>query len=178
MAISPSLSQFLFKTHTNYELINHQRTMLPADSARSANISMYALLKGLILMDGQGFCMAVIPVGARLDLHRVQKVLGRPLALASEDEFQSLFDDCDAGAVPALGQAFTLPVIWDENLQNLSDCYFESGDHRQLVHISGSEFERLMHGHPFAAISHFSGTYPPSSAQSDLDDFGSSINYS
>jgi len=46
--------------------------------------------------------------------------------------------------VPALGAAYGLNVVVDDSLAQQPDIYFESGDHTNLVHISGTSFRKLM----------------------------------
>ncbi|MHA1545381.1 MAG: YbaK/EbsC family protein [Alphaproteobacteria bacterium] len=59
-------------------------------------------------------------------------------------EISALFRDCDTGAIPPVGAACGLKVVVDENLEGHEDIYFEGGDHRALVHLSGAEFHQLM----------------------------------
>jgi Ala-tRNA(Pro) deacylase len=56
--------------------------------------------------------------------------------------------------VPPLGQAYGVPVIWDDALSACPDIYFEAGDHRDLVHMSGQAFRTLMANADHARISH------------------------
>jgi len=70
----------------------------------------------------------------------------RDLHLATEDEIAELFDDCQLGAVPPLGPAYGIETLLDESLTSLADVYFEAGDHVQLVHLSGEDFQALLSG--------------------------------
>ncbi|MCZ7595058.1 MAG: hypothetical protein M5U16_09180 [Hyphomicrobium sp.] len=40
----------------------------------------------------------------------------------------------------------------DDRLEGFNDIYFEGGDHRTLVHVSGREFHRLMANVPHAPV--------------------------
>jgi Ala-tRNA(Pro) deacylase len=59
-------------------------------------------------------------------------------------QVETLFLDCEPGAVPALGRAYGLNVVVDDSLAQEPDVYFEAGDHASLVHISGPSFQKLM----------------------------------
>jgi Ala-tRNA(Pro) deacylase len=72
--------------------------------------------------------------------------LQRDFRLASEDEIAHLFKDCEPGAVPPLGPAYGIETLLDEALANLDEVYFEAGDHEQLVHIRGEDFQGLLTG--------------------------------
>ena len=76
------------------------------------------------------------------------------MGLASEDEVFSLFDDCDIGAIPPIGAAYDVPVIVDDSLGDAADIYFEGGDHRTLVHVSGKDFRDLTMDARHARFSH------------------------
>jgi Ala-tRNA(Pro) deacylase len=65
-----------------------------------------------------------------------------------------LFPDCAKGAVPALGAAYGLETFLDEALTSLANVYFEAGDHRHLLRVSGDAFAELLAG---ARRGHFSG---------------------
>ena len=66
----------------------------------------------------------------------------------------SLFEDCDIGAIPPIGAAYDVPVILDESLGDAADIYFEGGDHKTLVHVSGKDFRNLTSGARLARFSH------------------------
>ena len=101
----------------------------------------------------QSFVIAVVPATRKVDLGAVHRHFGRPLGLATEDELKSLFGDCEPGAVPPLGAAYGIDSVFDDSLMEEADVYFEAGDHRGLVHLSGTEFRKLMTGVPHGDIS-------------------------
>ena len=77
----------------------------------------------------------------------------------SSHRFQSLqwasnlFPDCEVGAVPILGTPYRIACVIDKRLDGADDIYFEGGDHRTLVHVSGEEFGRMIYGMPQGRIS-------------------------
>ena len=64
--------------------------------------------------------------------------------MASEEQIEMLFLDCEPGAVPAIGAAYGLNVVVDDSLARQPDVYFDGGDHANLVRINGASFEKLM----------------------------------
>jgi Ala-tRNA(Pro) deacylase len=66
------------------------------------------------------------------------------VGLATEAEIRLLFEDCEDGAVPGLGQAYGLDVLVDDALLELNHVYFEAGSHSELVHVTGDMFRGLM----------------------------------
>ena len=97
--------------------------------------------------------MAVIPAMNKVALTQVEEVIGRPAVLAKETEIERLFKDCEPGAVPAIGQAYGLNVVWDDSLMEDADLYLEAGDHRHLIHLTRDQFNKLMRKNPHGTIS-------------------------
>ncbi len=69
---------------------------------------------------------------------------GPDVGLASEEEIQRLFPDCARGAVPALGQCYGLNVMVDASIEEPAEVYLEGGDHASLIHMSRTQFAKLM----------------------------------
>jgi Ala-tRNA(Pro) deacylase len=88
--------------------------------------------------------MAVVPAAAQLDLAELQRRIRRyGLALASQDELERLFPDCEIGAVPPFGRLFGLPVYLDRTFAADAEMVFESGTHRELVSMPMGEYVRI-----------------------------------
>jgi Ala-tRNA(Pro) deacylase len=111
------------------------------------------MTKAVVLEDESGFVLGILPSNNRLNLDWVNEDMGRDLELASEEDFENLFEDCESGAVPALGNAYGLEVIWDEQLNYATEIYIEGGDHEHLIHLHGSDFRDLMSELPHGVIS-------------------------
>jgi Ala-tRNA(Pro) deacylase len=89
--------------------------------------------------------MAVLPADRQIKLGQLSHLLSRPhLHLADEERVAAIFADCEPGAVPALGMAWGLETIVEEELDDCGVVYIEAGDHEHLVCISHEHFERLM----------------------------------
>jgi Ala-tRNA(Pro) deacylase len=153
MTIATSVQNHLEREAVRFDVLEHPRTLDSAHTAEAAHIPGAQLAKGTVLKDDRGFLLAIVPASRRVDLGAVHRHFGRPLGLATESEITSLFADCEPGAVPPLGGAYGIDCVLDESLAEAPDVYFESGDHRGLVHVSGADFRKLMAGAERAAIS-------------------------
>jgi len=100
--------------------------------------------KAVVLKRGDGFMLAVLPASRHIKFEELRRLLGSDLDLASEEQVETLFLDCERGAVPALGAAYGLNVVVDDSLAQQPDVYFEGGNHANLVHLSGTSFQKLM----------------------------------
>lgn len=143
MSINPRLRWFLDSHHIDYEVVPHRHCERMLDSARAARVPEGLVAKCVLLEDVRGYMLAVIPASCRVDLGNLERQIGRHLELASEDEVEDLFFDCERGAIPPLGFAFVIPTVIDESLLRVPDVYFEEGDHSGLVHVSGRDFRDL-----------------------------------
>jgi Ala-tRNA(Pro) deacylase len=154
MTIAASVRDCLAREGVHYDMIAHERTRDSNHTAQAAHIPGGRLAKCVILEDDKGYLMAVIPASHKVDLGAVHRQLNRALGLATDQELVELFKDCEPGALPPLGLAYGIDTILDQNLVDAPDIYFEAGDHQALVHVSGSEFLKLMAKAPRGQISH------------------------
>ena len=144
MTIALTLKTYLENSGIEYELIKHDYAVTCMRSADKAHISAEDTAKTVLLYDGESYIVAVVPATHQVQLGKLHKQFNRYMSLASESELHELFDDCSIGAIPPIGKAYGIDVMVDAHLDNRDDIYFESGDHTNLVHISGFDFRILM----------------------------------
>ena len=154
MGIARTVRDYLDEAGVDYKLLHHSYTPNSRSAADAARVPADQLAKPVLLEDDKGYLMAVVPASRRVELQSLERQFGRRLVLATEREVQDLFSDCSKGAIPAVGQAYGLDVIWDDCLAGCPDVYFEAGDHTDLVHMSGKEFTFLMGRRLHGRISH------------------------
>jgi len=153
MGMAITLKEYLKNSQVDFEEIAHPYQATSISTANSARIASEHLAKGVLLHDDEAYVMAVLPSDHMIDLAKMQACFDRRFELAEEDEITALFEDCDPGAVPPIGAAYGMKVLWDDSLSGQSDIYFEGGDHRTLIHISGADFGKLMAGAKHAGFS-------------------------
>ncbi|MDK1374836.1 MULTISPECIES: aminoacyl-tRNA deacylase [unclassified Sinorhizobium] len=154
MTIARKLQDYIEGEGVSYDIVAHHRTATTSQSAQAAHVPGSRLAKSVVVHHEMGYFLAVVPSTHRIELSTLQDVMNRRLGLASEEEVSTLFADCDTGAVPPIGSAYNVPVVLDESLGNVSDVYFEGGDHKTLVHVSGPNFRSLMKDAQVARFSH------------------------
>jgi len=153
MAIARTLMSYLEERGIRYDLVEHSHTETAVETAHAANVPVHQVAKAVVLCDDAGYVVSVLPASHSLEIEWVNEELGRKLGLACEDEFSKLFDDCEPGAVPALGEAYGVQVIWDDELAYTSDIYIEAGDHEHLIWLDRHDFKKLMASLPHSIIS-------------------------
>lgn len=153
MAIARTLIKYLQEKGIRYDLVAHEHTETAVDSAHAANVPPHQVAKAVVMCDDAGYVVSVLPANHSLEIGWVNEALGRELGLACEKEFNQLFADCAPGAVPALGDAYGIEVIWDDELAYTSDIYIEAGDHEHLIWLDRHDFKKLMSSLPHSIIS-------------------------
>jgi Ala-tRNA(Pro) deacylase len=153
MGIALTMQEYLEDNHIPYDVARHSKTASSAMTAEAGHVPGNALAKGVVLRWDGSYLLAVVPASRQVDLEKVSELVGERVELATEDEASALFPDCDTGAVPVFGAPYRVASVVDEGLERRDDIYFEGGDHRTLVHVSGDGFERLMYGMPHGRIS-------------------------
>ena len=146
MTIAATLRRHLEKHGVGFEVLSHPLTGSSSETAQSAHVSGNRIAKTVVLRDGDGYLLAVLPASHHVSIEMLRAWLGRSVAPASEQEIGKLFPDCDLGAIPPVGEAYGLDVVLDDSLAGLEEVYFKGGDHRALVKVGGDQFRRLMSG--------------------------------
>jgi Ala-tRNA(Pro) deacylase len=145
MAIAITLEQYLANNAVDYQTVTHPRALSASQTAEVSHVPGSRLAKAVLLKSrDESYLLAVLPASHHIRLDALRDWLGRPVALASEEEVETMFDDCDLGAVPPIGGAYGLDVVVDDSLAGDEDIYFEGGDHATLVRVAGATFEKLM----------------------------------
>lgn len=144
MAMAMTVREFLKGQDVDFEEMPHPREVTSSRIAQQAHVSGDQLAKAVLIKGDSGYRVVVVPSTCRTDLNGLSHQFHERLGLATEQEVQDMFGDCDPGALPALAQAYGLRVCYDETLAAQPDIFFEAGDHETLVHMSNREFMRLM----------------------------------
>lgn len=154
MTMPTRVRDYLHGQHIPYQLVHHIYRETARESAEAAHIPLNRMAKAVLLKDSEGFLMAVVPSDKSVDINAVNQRTNRLLMTASQAEVYRQFDDCANGAVPGIGQAYDLRVIWDDSIVQQPDCYLEAGDHEQFVYLARKDFQTLMQDRDHGMICH------------------------
>lgn len=153
MTMARRIESHLARMGVDYELVMHPYSVSSLQSARKAHLSANDVIKSVVTHDGDCYCLCIMPASHRLMLTWLNEHMHGDFRLVCENELSKYFDDCELGAIPALGQVYGMPVIWDQSLAHRNHFYFESGDHEHLIHINKAVFMELMGGQEHTIIS-------------------------
>ena len=154
MSFGRKFKEYLLDSRVDFDVIEHRRTESSSETAQAAHIPGDRLAKAVVLQHDDGYVLAVVPSTHRVELGTLERTLGCRLNIATETDIEEIFRDCAPGAVPPTGPAYDLVTLVDKELDKLPEVYFESGDHRTLVHVTGDGFRQLMAEAQHAQFSH------------------------
>jgi Ala-tRNA(Pro) deacylase len=138
------MKRFLDERGIPYTTVQHRRALTAADTAVAAGVLPRGMAKAVVVMIDHRLAMAVVPTDTAVNLERLAKAAGAAWAcLAREAEFMLCFPDCQAGAMPALGNLWGMDVYADEALAGNERIAFNAGTHDELLEMSWEDFLRL-----------------------------------
>jgi Ala-tRNA(Pro) deacylase len=129
-----------------YVLIQHSPAFTAREVAVSAHIPFREVAKTVVLNIDRKHVLAVLPATEMVDLNLLRDTFGTgAVRLTNESEFNTLFPDCEIGAMPPLGSFFNMDVIVSLSLAEDEEIAFNAGSHRDLIKMSYQDFRDLVH---------------------------------
>lgn len=153
MTVSNQIQDYLRRQSADFDVVSHPHAPSGMRVAQAAHIAGDCLAKGVLMEDEVGLVLALVPATHRVRVGAVRRHLQRPVGLATEQEVSAAFQDCEPGTVPSMGAPYGLRTLVDEALFGRSEVYLEGGDHRELLHMKGETFDRLLQADKCGVIS-------------------------
>ncbi len=152
MSVAKAVREYLARTNIDYDNIEHRKTACSSETALASFVPADELAKAVVIKAKDRYLLSIVPCSEKVDLEEVGELIGEPVTLATEKEIEALFPDCERGAIPPIAAAYGMEALVDESLDEKDDIYFEAGDHKTLVHVSGATFARLMRHAPHSRL--------------------------
>jgi Ala-tRNA(Pro) deacylase len=146
MSVPQRLKTFLDSNGVPYESLPHSTTYTAQGTATMMQVSGKEVAKTVVLCAGalgEETILAVLPGPRHVRFDKLAAVVGKPVRLATEEEFSRLFTDCELGAMPPFGGLYNLPVYMDESLVGDEHVIFNGGTHHDAVRMAYEDFVRL-----------------------------------
>jgi Ala-tRNA(Pro) deacylase len=143
MVVMPlrKLKEFLDSHNIKYVTIGHSQVFTAQEIAATAHIPGKELAKTVMVKIDRTMAMAVVPASYRVDFDLLKKVAGADrVGLASEQEFQALFPECEVGAMPPFGNLYGMEVFVAESLAENEEIAFNAGSHTELIRVRYKDF--------------------------------------
>lgn len=139
------LREYLDKVNIKYVSIHHSPAFTAQEVAASTHVPGKDFAKTVVVKIEGSFAMLVLPATRKVALAELRDMLGVEKAkLATEEEFNRLFPDCDVGAMPPFGNLYGIDVYVAPNLAVEKEIAFNAGTHTDVIKMSFEDFERLV----------------------------------
>ena len=100
--------------------------------------------KAVLVRSGERYVLAVLPATCRINLERLAEILGGlPVRIATEDEVEQVFGDCERGALPPFGRLYGLTTVVDASLAGGAMVVFVGNTRHEGVRMRFRDFEAI-----------------------------------
>ena len=144
MEIPKQLINCLNQNNVQYEILHHSKTVTAQRIAQAEHVKGRHQAKVVMLKSGDQHLIAVLAADHHIDLEKIEKAIGKPVSLAKENDFKSLFPDSAIGAMPPFGNLYSLPTYVDKHLGEQDYIVFEAGTHNDAIKMSYRDYEKIV----------------------------------
>ncbi len=139
------LTDYLDENGKKYVVMKHSEAFTAQEVAASAHIPGKDMVKTVMVKADGDMKMVVLPSTHDVDFASVRGALDADeVELASEEEFESLFPDCELGAMPPFGNFYDIDTLVAESLTEDSEIAFNAGTHKEVIKMAYSDYEELV----------------------------------
>jgi Ala-tRNA(Pro) deacylase len=143
--IAKKLKDFLDSYQVKYVTVQHSPAFSAQEVAASVHVPGKEMAKTVIVNVKGELAMAVLPANYHIDFHRLMDALRTSdMYLATEEEFQSRFPDCELGAMPPFGNLYGMKTYVSQSLSEDEHITFEAGSHSEVITLSWQDYQRLV----------------------------------
>lgn len=143
MSVHPGLRELLDRHHATYAVLPAPSADPSSSEPRAARTPPRAVSRTMVIRQGSGLLLAVLPEHLRLDLPRLSAALRDSVRLADEREIAAAFPDCAADAVPPFGVLYGLKTYVDESLTHERHIIFRAGTRSVVIRMPLEEYRRV-----------------------------------
>ncbi len=145
MTCHERLERYFRENGVTYEVKSHPEVYTAQEVAAVEHIPGRSMAKVVMAVVDGTLTALVLPAPNRVDIPKVKGALGaREARLAREQEFSTIFADCEVGAMPPFGNLYNVPVLVDQALAEDPKITFNAGSHRETMAIAYQDFVRLV----------------------------------
>ncbi len=145
MTCKERLERWLQEADVPYAFEHHRTVFTAQEVAQTEHIPGKMMAKSVIVDADGKLTVLAMPATEKADLKKVEEALHvKHARLASEEEFQRAFPDCEVGAMPVFGNLYDLPVVVDSELAENENIVMQAGTHADTVRVRYADFVRLV----------------------------------
>lgn len=145
MSVLKRLKDYLDDNGVKYKTITHSPAFTAQEIAASVHVPGKELAKTVIVRTGGGSAMVVLPASRKINFEALKSAMSaKDVVLADEDELESMFPDCELGAMPPFGNLYDMPVYVANALAEDDEIVFNAGTHTDVIRMKYKDMERLV----------------------------------
>jgi Ala-tRNA(Pro) deacylase len=145
MAKMHDLLRYLDSNKVEYRGVEHSPAYSAHDVAVSTLVAERELAKAILVSVDGRFWITALRADHRVNTHMIKRSFGsKQVHLAHEEDLESLFPDCQIGAIPLLGNLYGLPVMVDEALADDEEIVFNACTHTRVIRMKFKDFKELV----------------------------------
>ena len=144
MSVTAAVQDFLRLANVAYTVFPHAPAYTAQTEAAVTHIPGRDWAKAVVCFaDGQPI-QAVVPADCMVDLERLAQLAGAMvIRLATQDELDWLYPDCERGAMPPLGPLYKQQVFVDQALAREDRIAFNAGTHGDAIVMRFEDFAAI-----------------------------------
>lgn len=140
------IDELLTNRHVPFQALHHAPAFTASRMAEVLHVTGQEVAKPVLLRTGRGYVLVVVPANRFVDLQRIREWLGNvPVEMASEDEMDQLFPNCDRGAIPPFGSVYRIDTLVDDALAQDEQIVFQAGTHEDAIRMTYHDYEVVEH---------------------------------
>lgn len=137
-----TIREYLRKHSVPFSVVLHAPAPSASRVAQTVHLSGQKVAKAVLLRAGADYLLAVLPATHRVSLGRLAELLGRTdIRLASEEELDRVFPDCEHGALPPFGRLYGLQTLVDSSLAASGEILIEGNFRHEGLRLRFRDFE-------------------------------------
>ena len=137
---------FLRSRRVGFETFLHAPASSATKLARVLHVAGRSVAKTVLVQTRMAPVLAVLPSTLRIDLDRLAGVLGLEsgsVRLATSDEIDEIFQDCECGTIPAFGRLYRIRTVVEKSLAGEGVVVLPTNTRHLGMKMSFHDYERL-----------------------------------
>jgi len=137
---------FLRSRGVGFETFLHVPASSATKLARISHVAGRSVAKTVLVQTGMAPVLAVLPATLRIDLDRLAGALGLApgsVRLATSEEIDEIFQDCEPGTIPAFGRLYGIRTVVEKSLSGDGVVVLPTNTRHLALKMSFHDYERL-----------------------------------
>jgi Ala-tRNA(Pro) deacylase len=141
-----SLDTLLKQARIPYTTFRHPEAFTAQTEAAVSHVPGHSWAKVVVCFADDEPILALVPAPFMVDVEQLRILASaRTLRLAREDEFRTLYPDCEVGAMPPFGNPLLQRIFVDRSLVGLPEMVFNAGTHTDAIRMHYLDFADVAH---------------------------------